>query len=134
MELPAAVSLVRAPEAVVRSPQQEVVGDEALDLSEVAALEPARLRESAGPGVRPALPVMVVQVHLPNAKDGPAYSSGRRLRSKAWRPELPVLAVLVQALLEQEPPERDGYWLRQEVAAAVEIAWEGVLVFQGPRA
>jgi hypothetical protein len=42
MELPAEVWLVRAPGAVVRSPQQEVAGDGALDLSEVAALEPAR--------------------------------------------------------------------------------------------
>jgi hypothetical protein len=58
----------------------------------------------------------------------------RRLRLQARRPELQMLAALVPALLEPEPPERDGSWLRREAAAAVEIASEDVLVFRGPRA
>jgi len=108
LELPAAVSLVRAAGAVVRSPQREVAGDEARDLSEVAVSDPVHLREPAEPGARPGLLAMAAQVHLRNARDGPACSPAWRLRSQAGRPELPVMAALVQRLLELDLPERDG--------------------------
>lgn len=127
MELPAEVWLVREPGADVRSPQREVAGDEARDLSEVAVSEPARSREAAGPGVRPVLPAMALQVHPPNAMEAPECLSVQQLRWQMWLRELRALAA-VQALLEPEQPERDGSCLRQEVAAAAEIAWEDVLL------
>lgn len=79
---PAAVLRIPAAEAVVQSPQQEVAGDEAPDLSVMAVLERGRSPKLGEQGVAPGLPAKASQVHRRNGTDGPAAQPVRRLRSQ----------------------------------------------------